>query len=97
MALLALQNHFAQEVPERSRKFKDMRQPFGMIDQFLITVGFEDGCESLTLHGVQPPTLWELGFVMIDDGGMFYVIKGKQAQYKFATRTSRKQTQRFPK
>jgi hypothetical protein len=28
---------------------------------------------------------------------MFYVIKGKQAQYKFATRTSRKQTQRFPK
>ena len=39
-------------VVELSRKFKDMRQPFGMIDQFLITVGFEDECESLTLLGV---------------------------------------------
>ena len=53
---------------ELSRKFKDMRQPFGMMDQFLITVGFEDECESLTLHGVQPPSwnverCWNLGLL----------------------------------
>ena len=28
-----------------------------MIDQFLITVGFEDECVSLTLLGVQPQTV----------------------------------------
>ena len=53
---------------ELSRKFKDIRQPFGMFDQFLITVGFECECESLTLLGVQPQTLLELGLVMTDDG-----------------------------
>ena len=50
-------------------KFKDVRQPFGMFDQFLITVGFEDECVSLTLLGVQPQRLLELGLVMTDDGG----------------------------
>jgi hypothetical protein len=56
-------------VVELSRKFKDIRQPFGMFDQFLITVGFECECESLTLLGVQPQTLLELGLVMTDGGG----------------------------
>eukprot|EP00435_Cladocopium_sp_Y103_P036519 s730_g9.t1 len=46
-------------VVELSRKFKDTRQPFGMIDQFLLTIGFEDECESLTL----------LGLVAVDEGG----------------------------
>ena len=33
-------------VVELSTGFKDMRQPFGMINQFLLSVGFEDECES---------------------------------------------------
>ena len=37
-----------------------------MIDQFLITIGFEDECEPLTLLAVQPQTLLELGLVMTD-------------------------------
>ena len=56
-------------VVELSRKFKDMRQPYGMIDQFLLTIGFEDECECLTLLGVEPQTLLELGLVAVDEGG----------------------------
>ena len=40
-----------------------------MIDQFLLTVGFEDECECLTLLGVEPQTLLELGLVAVDEGG----------------------------
>ena len=60
MALLALQNNFDQEVPEGLnmdscevvQKVQGHASTFWMIDQFLITVGFEDECESLTLLGV---------------------------------------------
>ena len=48
---------------ELSRKVQDMRNPFGMIDQFLLTIKFEDECESLTLLGVEPQTLLDLGLV----------------------------------
>ena len=54
---------------ELSRKFQDMRNPFGMIDQFLLTIGFEDECESLTLLGVEPQTLLDLGLVVVDESG----------------------------
>eukprot|EP00435_Cladocopium_sp_Y103_P051799 s2915_g16.t1 len=40
-----------------------------MIDQFLLTIGFEDECESLTLLGVEPQTLLELGLVVGDEAG----------------------------
>eukprot|EP00435_Cladocopium_sp_Y103_P067671 s701_g30.t1 len=56
-------------VVELSRKCKDMRKPFGMIDQFLLTIGFEDECESLTLLGVEPQTLLEMGLVAVDESG----------------------------
>ena len=56
-------------VVELSRKFQDMRNPFGMIDQFLLTIGFEDECESLTLLGVEPQTLLDLGLVVVDESG----------------------------
>ena len=46
---------------------KNMRNPFGMIDQFLLTIGFEDECESLTLLGVEPQTLLDLGLVVVDE------------------------------
>ena len=59
----------AWTVVELSRKFKDMRNPFGMIDQFLLTIGFEDECETLTLLGVEPQSLLDLGLVVVDESG----------------------------
>ena len=59
----------AWTVVELSRKFKDMRHPFGMIDQFLLTIGFEDECETLTLLGVEPQSLLDLGLVVVDESG----------------------------
>jgi hypothetical protein len=46
-----------------------MRHPFGMIDQFLLTIGFEDECETLTLLGVEPQSLLDLGLVVVDESG----------------------------
>ena len=46
-----------------------MREPFPMIDQFLLTSGFEDECESLTLLGVEDQTLLQLGLVAVGDEG----------------------------
>ena len=43
------------------------RDPFGMIDRFLLTVGFDAECETLTFLGVQPHTLQDLGLVAVDD------------------------------
>ena len=57
------------KVVELSRKFSDMRNPYGMIDQFLLTIGFEDECESLTLLGVETQTLLDLGLVVVDEAG----------------------------
>ena len=48
-------------VVEVSSKFMDRRSPFGMIDQFLLTIGFDADCETLTLIGVEPHTLLDLG------------------------------------
>ena len=31
----------------------DLRNPFGMIDQFLLTIGFEDECETLMILVVE--------------------------------------------
>ena len=50
----------AWTVVELSRKFNYMKYPFGMIDQFLLTIGFEDECETLTPLGVEPQSLWIL-------------------------------------
>ena len=44
-------------VVEVSTKFMEKRSPFGMIDQFLLTIGFDAGCETLTILGVEPQTL----------------------------------------
>ena len=46
-----------------------MREPFGMIDRFLLTIGFEDECEALTILGVEQQTLLQLGFVAVGDEG----------------------------
>ena len=54
---------------EFSRNFQEMRNPCGMIDKFLLTIGFEDECESLTLLGVEPQTLLDLGLVVVDESG----------------------------
>ena len=83
-------------VVELFKKFKDMHQPFGVIDRFLITILFEDECEPVTLYGVQPPTLLELGFVMIDDGGDVLCDQRQASPVQVCTRSSHKQTQRFP-
>ena len=56
-------------VAEFSRNFQEMRNPCGMIDKFLLTIGFEDECESLTLLGVEPQTLLDLGLVVVDESG----------------------------
>ena len=40
-----------------------------MIDQFLLTIGLEDDCESLTLLGAEPQTLLDLGLVAVDESG----------------------------
>ena len=40
-----------------------------MIDQFLITVGFDADCEALTFLGVEPHSLLDLGLVVVDDAG----------------------------
>ena len=37
-------------VVEVSSKFMDRRSPFGVSDQFLLTIGFEADCETLTLR-----------------------------------------------
>eukprot|EP00435_Cladocopium_sp_Y103_P016755 s3453_g4.t1 len=58
------------KVVELSRKFSDLRNPSGMIDLFLLTIGFEDECESLTLLGVEPQTLLDLGLVVVDEVGL---------------------------
>lgn len=56
-------------VVEVSSKFMDKRFPFGMIDQFLLTVGFDADCEALTLVGVEPHTLLDLGLVVVNEAG----------------------------
>ena len=56
-------------VVEVSSKFMDRRSPFGMIDQFLLTIGFEADCETLTLIGVEPHTLLDLGLVAVNEAG----------------------------
>ena len=56
-------------VEELSAKFMDKRYPFGMIDQFLITVGFDADCEALTFLGVEPHLLLDLGLVGVDEAG----------------------------
>ena len=40
-----------------------------MIDQFLLTIGFEDECESLMLLGVEDQTVLQLGLVAVGDEG----------------------------
>ena len=50
---------------ELSRRFKTIRDPFQMIDQFLLIIGFEDECGSLTLLGVEDQTLLQLGLVAV--------------------------------
>ena len=57
------------KVVELSRKMSDLRHPFGMIDQFLLTIGFEDECETLTMPGVETQTLLDLGLVVVDEAG----------------------------
>ena len=54
-------------VVELSAKFMDKRYPFGMIDQFLITVDFDADCEALASLGVEPRTL--LVAVVVDESG----------------------------
>eukprot|EP00435_Cladocopium_sp_Y103_P027217 s1403_g6.t1 len=56
-------------VVEVSAKFMDKRSPFGMIDQFLLTIGFDSDCESLTMLGVEPHTLLDLGLVVVNESG----------------------------
>ena len=56
-------------VVEVSSKFMDRRSPFGMIDQFLLTIGFDADCETLTLIGVEPHTLLDLGLVAVNEAG----------------------------
>ena len=54
---------------EVSAKFMRKPDPFGMINQFLLTVGFDAECETLTFLGVQEHTLSDLGLVAVDDEG----------------------------
>ena len=54
---------------ELRAKFIDNRYPFGTIDQFLITVGFDADCEAHTSLGVEPHTLLDLGLVVVDESG----------------------------
>ena len=56
-------------VVEVSSKFRDRRSPFGMIDQFLLTIGYDADCETLTLIGVEPHTLLDLGLVAVNEAG----------------------------
>ena len=59
----------AWTVVELSAKYMDKRNPFSMIDQFLLTIGFESECETLTLLGVEPLELTDLGLIEVDAGG----------------------------
>ena len=54
-------------VVEVSAKFMDRRSPFGMIDQFLLTIGFDADCETLTR--VEPQTLLDFGLVVVNESG----------------------------
>ena len=45
----------------------DKKYPFGMTDRFLITLGFDTACKTLTFLGVEPRTLLDLGFVVVVD------------------------------
>ena len=56
-------------VVEVSAKYMDRRAPFGMIDQFLLTVGFDADCEVLTILGVESQTLLDLGLVVVNESG----------------------------
>ena len=47
----------------------DLRNPFGMIDQFLLTIGFEDECETLMILVVETQSLLDLGLVVVDEAG----------------------------
>ena len=70
---------------EVSERYMRKRDPFGMIDRFLLTVGFDAECETLTFLGVQPHTLqdWDLlqlmmtqvRFLMMLMPGLFLVKK----------------------
>jgi hypothetical protein len=64
-------------VVELSAKFMDKRYPFGMIDQFLITIGFDVDCETLTFLGVAPHSLLDLGLVVC---GLSKKIDNKASQ-----------------
>ena len=60
---------------ELARRFKRMREPFGVIDQFLLTVSFEDECGTLKLLAVEDKDLSQLGFVTVaagEDGDVFF-------------------------
>ena len=46
-----------------------MREPRGMINQFLLRIGFEDECETLTLLGLKEQTLSDLNLVAVGDEG----------------------------
>lgn len=54
---------------EVSTKFMERRSPFGMTDPFLLTMGFDAGCETLTILGVEPQTLLDLGLVVVNESG----------------------------
>ena len=54
-----------------------MSNPFGMIDKFLLTIGFEDECESLTLLGVETQTMLDLGLVVVDKQVTWCVVFGQ--------------------
>ena len=47
----------------------DKRRCFGMIGQFLLSFGFEADCAALTLLGVEPHTLLDLGLVVVNESG----------------------------
>ena len=51
-----------------------MREPFGMIDQFLLKICFEDECESLTVLGVEMQTLLGFSFVACGDESVMKVM-----------------------
>ena len=52
-----------------SSKFMDKLSPFAMIDQILLTIGLESDRETLTMLGVEPPTLLDLGLVVVNKSG----------------------------
>ena len=54
---------------EFSRIFPEMRNSCWMIEKLFLTIGFEDERESLTLLGVEPQTLLDLGLVVVDESG----------------------------